>query len=154
LSRLKNARPAPAATASGIMHDLQSQRRKIIALASKTGTLQTRGRLLLAESNSLAENLKRSSSYLVHTYHLTKATLEDLRLRGTAREVGLPMRSANGSERVIEDSPDMVEALQQAAEILEMEFTDTEGSGRETLAKCEKVLERTRSIKTIALPLY
>lgn len=49
---------------------------------------------------------------------------------------------------------DMVEALQQAAVILKMEFTDIQGSGRETLAKCEKVLLRMRSVRTMELPLY
>jgi hypothetical protein len=52
------------------------------------------------------------------------------------------------------DSPDLVDALQQATDILRMEFTGTEGSGSETLAKCEKVLQRTRSICTLELSLY
>jgi hypothetical protein len=48
----------------------------------------------------------------------------------------------------------MVEALQQAAVVPKMEFTDTQGSGRETLVKCEKVLQRMRSVRTMELPLY
>jgi len=55
---------------------------------------------------------------------------------------------------VLVDSPDTLEALRQAAEILQMEFADTEGSGRETLVKCESVLKRTRFVRTIELPLY
>jgi hypothetical protein len=55
---------------------------------------------------------------------------------------------------VVADSPDLVDALQEATDILKMEFADTEGSGRETLDKCEKALQRNRSICTLELPLY
>jgi len=48
----------------------------------------------------------------------------------------------------------MVEALEQATEILKMEFSGTEGGGLDTLVKCERVLQRTRSTCTIELPLY
>lgn len=64
------------------------------------------------------------------------------------------MHSTNVSARVLADSPDMVEALQQSAEILKMEFEDTEGIGRDTLVKCEKVLKRIHSVRTVELPLY
>jgi len=58
------------------------------------------------------------------------------------------------AERVLADSPDLIDALQQATEILKLEFSDTEGSGRQTLAKCEQTLQRTRSTQTIELSLY
>jgi len=45
------------------------------------------------------------------------------------------------------------EALELAAEILKMEFAETEGSGKETFLKCEKVLERTKSVMTVRLSL-
>ena len=58
------------------------------------------------------------------------------------------------TERLLTDSPDLVEALAEAAQILEMEFADTDGSGHETLVKCEKALQRTRLTQTIELPLF
>jgi hypothetical protein len=45
----------------------------------------------------------------------------------------------------------MFEALQQVTEILKLEFSDLEGSSRETLVKCENALRRTRSVCTIVL---
>jgi hypothetical protein len=56
--------------------------------------------------------------------------------------------------QALADSSDLVEALQEATDILKMEFADTDGSGRETLHKCEKALQRTRSICTLELTLY
>jgi hypothetical protein len=63
-------------------------------------------------------------------------------------------RESGSCERVLAGSPDMVEALQQSAEILKMEFQVTEGSARDTLVKCEKVLQRIHSVRTIELLLY
>jgi hypothetical protein len=48
----------------------------------------------------------------------------------------------------------MVEALGLAAEILKLKFAETEGSGKETLLRCERVLGRTKSVLTVRLPLY
>ena len=54
---------------------------------------------------------------------------------------------------MLADSQVMFEALLQAAEILKLEFSDLEGSGTETLVKCENALRRTRSVCTIDVPL-
>jgi hypothetical protein len=139
---------------SSVINNLKSQRHKIAILAGKTGTLRARGQDLLAESILLSAGLERSSRDLADTYVLTKKVLTGLPLRGSGRQAGVPLRSQNMSERIVEDSPDMVEALEEAAEILKMEFAETQGSGRETLLKCEKVLGRTKSVFTLRFPLY
>ncbi len=133
---------------------LKSQRRRIVALADEAGKLRKRGKCLLAESYSLAESIARSRANLPSTFHETIAAVATVQLRGSGRESGIARNSKKESERVLTDSPDMVEALRQAAEILEMEFLDAEGSGREPLAKCEKVLQRARTVRTIELPPY
>jgi hypothetical protein len=87
---------------------------------------------------------------------MTKSAVAELRLRRSQARTGTPVPKPKGSlvDRALADSPDIVEALEQATEILKMQFLGTEGSGRETLAICEKVLRRARSICTIELPLY
>jgi hypothetical protein len=143
-----------AIAVANAVDDIKSQQRRIVALTNKSVALRRRGKSLLAESNSLAERMKRSSRNFVRTYHLTRMALDGLRLRRSDKAGVLPTSSTNFRERVLEDSPDMVEALLQAAEILKLEFADTEGSGRATLAKCETVLKRTQTVQTIELPLY
>jgi hypothetical protein len=147
-------RPAPPSPLWGAIDQLKSQRNRIAALADTTEQRRTRGKCLLVESYSLAEKLERSRASLANTLLATKATVANLEMRSWGRENGSPTQPTNVSERVLRDSPDMVEALQQSAEILKMEFQDTEGSGRDTLVKCEKVLRRIRSVRTIELPLY
>ena len=44
--------------------------------------------------------------------------------------------------------------LLQSTEILKLEFSGLEGSGREILVKRENALRKTRSVCTIELPLY
>ena len=80
----------------------------------------------------------------------------ELRLRCPSSQGGTPVPkpSTNEPNLVLADSPDLVEALQKAIEILKMGFSDTDGSGRDTLVRCEKVLQRSRSTYTIELPLY
>jgi hypothetical protein len=109
---------------------------------------------LLADSNSLAQKFGQASRNLAETHAKTKTAMAELRLPSSAREHGASKPRENMAERVIEDSLDMVEALQQATEILKMEFSDSEGSGRATLVKCEQVLQRTRRVLTIELPLH
>ncbi len=118
-----------------------------------SGTLRKRGKHLLAESNSLAERFGEASRNLAETYAETQTAMAGLRLLGSAKKLEASTPRKSVVERVIEDSPDTVEALQQAAEILRMEFYDSEGSGRETLLKCERVLKRARRVWTIELPL-
>ena len=155
MNRQKSTRPNTLTVpASAIVRDLRTQRQQIAALARRSRTLQTRGKCLVTQANSLAERIEGASKNLVSTYHVTQKALADLHLRGTGRQDGILSCSHSLNERVLEDAPDMVEALQQAAVILKMEFTDTQGSGRETLVKCETVLQRMRSVRTMELPLY
>ena len=152
-AKKKVRRSVSAHRLSSVINNLKSQRRKIVILANKTGTLRTRGQHLLAQSILLSLSLEQSSRDLTDTFVLTKKVLTRLPLRGSGRQGEVPLRSNNVRERVVEDSPDMVEALELAAEILKMEFAETEGSGKETFLKCEKVLERTKSVMTVRLSL-
>jgi hypothetical protein len=137
-----------------VVRQLRDQRLRIAALASKSIELRANGKRLLAQSSSLAEAFEQSRADLSRTYLTTEKAAKNLRLRGPGRGTVIPFFSRDSTERVLIDSPDMVEALQQAAEILAMEFAATEGSGRETLMKCESVLKRAQSIRTIELSLY
>ena len=131
---------------------LRMQRLRIDALANETGTLRTRGKRLRAESKSLAEGCQRSFTQLASIYLTMKTAESEFRGHSSADFSAHPPNSAGGPS--IEHSPDLVDALTQAAEILETAFFDTEGSGRETLAKCEMALQSTRRKLTIDLPLY
>ena len=139
-----------------LRHQLKVQRRKISALSQQSGVLRDRGRTLLAESKSLAARVEQSCTSLASAYLRTKSAVAELRLRrsGTQRGTPAPKPSTNAPDVVLADAPDLVEALEQATEILKMGFSDTDGSGHDTLVKCEKALERTRSTCTIELPLY
>lgn len=155
MNRQKSIRPDTfKVPASAIVRGLRTQRQQIAALARRSRTLQTRGKCLVTQANSLAERIEGAGKNLVSTYHMTQRALAGLRQLRTGRQDGILSRSHSLNERVLEDAPDMVEALQQAAVILNMEFADTQGSGRETLVKCEKVLQRARSVSTMELPLY
>jgi hypothetical protein len=135
---------------------LWAQRRRIATLSSETESLRARGKRLLTESNFLAERLDQSFTDLANAFLANRKAVTELRLRSSARQTSVPIcdTSEGASDRLPADSPDLVDALQQATDILRMEFTGTEGSGSETLAKCEKVLQRTRSICTLELSLY
>jgi hypothetical protein len=144
----------PATTVPDLLGHLRTQRRRIATLAKKTIALQTRGMSLLAESSSLARLFEQSRANLART-HLTIATsLAELRQRRSLSRSGEPLPAKRPVECVLADSPDVIDALQQATEILKMEFSDTEGSGRQTLTKCQQALQRTRSTQTIELSLY
>jgi hypothetical protein len=154
LNRPKNVRASSLSSSlPDLLIGLGPQRLRITKPSKATETLQTRGKHLLAESNSLAEKFGQASKSLYETYAKTKTALTELRLSCSAGELGRSTPRENMAERVIEDSPEMVEALQQATEILKLEFSDSEGSGRETLLKCERVLDRARRVWTIELPL-
>ena len=131
---------------------LRMQRLRIDALANKTWTLRTRGKHLLAESKSLADTCARSFTQLAGIYLTMKTAESEFRRHGGDGRSAHPPKSA--SRPPTERSPDLVDVLAQATEILETEFFDTEGSGRETLARCEMVLQRTRRKLTMDLPLY
>ena len=145
--------PAPL---PDLIHELRAQRIRISALSRKSGALRDRGRNLLAKSKSLAARVEQSCTSLAITCLNTRSAVAELRLRrsGSQGRTTVPKPSTNAPELVLADSPDMVEALEQATEILKMEFSGTEGRGLDTLVKCEKVLHRTRSTCTIELPLY
>jgi hypothetical protein len=95
--------------------------------------------------------MQRSFTQLASIY-LTMKTAESESRRH--RSDGFSAHSPKRGRAIHRHSPDLVDALTQATEILETEFFDTEGSGRETLAKCEMALQRTRRKLTIDLPLY
>ncbi len=147
---------AGSAPLPGVIHELRAQRLRISALSRKSGALRDRGRNLLAKSKTLAARVEESWTDLAITCLNTRSAVAELRLRhsGKRGRTPVPRPSGNAPELVLADSPDMVEALEQATEILKMEFSGTEGSGLDTLVKCEKVLHRTRSTCTIELPLY
>jgi hypothetical protein len=154
LNRPKNIRPPSLSSSlAGLVISLEGQWRRIRALSKRSATLETRGKHLLAKSNLLRDKLGQSSKNLTQTFVVTKTSVAELRLLGSSREGGNLTPREKAVERVVEDSPEMVEALQQATEILKLEFSDSEGSGRETLVKCEQVLQRTRRVWTIELPL-
>jgi hypothetical protein len=154
LNRPKNVRPpSPSSSLPDLGIYLGAQRRRITALSKTSEALQTRGKHLLAESNSLAEKFGQASRNLTETYVKTKTAMAELRLLGSAKELEASTPRKNVAERVIEDSPEVVEALRQATEILKLEFYDSEGSGRETLLECEQVLKRAQRVWTVELPL-
>jgi hypothetical protein len=154
LNRPKNLRPSSlSSSVPDLLIGLGAQRHRITTLSKTAETLQSRGKHLLAESNSLAEKFGQARRSLAETYAKSKTALAEIRLPSSTRAHGSSAPRGNMPERVIEDSSEMVEALQQATEILKLEFSDLEGSGRETLLKCEQVLDRARRIWTIELPL-
>jgi hypothetical protein len=136
-----------------VFSSVGAQRRRITVLSKRNGILRKRGKHLLAEAIVLAEKLGQSSRNLAETYVASRTAMAELQLIGSKREGGISKPRENMAERVLGYSSDLVEALQQATEILKMEFSDSEGSGRETLAKCERLLQRTRKVWTIELPL-
>ena len=146
----------PIPPAPSLIEQLRTQRSRIATLSRETGSLQWRGVRLLEDSLSLAERIERSRAGLAEALLMTKSAVAELRLRRLQSRTSTPVPKAKSSlvDRALADSPDIVEALEQATEILKMQFLGTEGSGRETLAICEKVLRRARSICTIELPLY
>jgi hypothetical protein len=158
LNQATNARLAPPGPLRDmdLIDHLRTQRHRIATLSSEAESLRARGRRLLAESNFLTERLDRSFTDLAGAFLANRRAVEDLRLHSSVKQARVPVRatSIGASEQLLADSPDLVDALQQATDILKMEFADTEGSGRETLDRCEKALQRTRSIRTIELPLY
>jgi hypothetical protein len=139
-----------------LIHKLRAQRIRISALSRKSGALQDRGRDLLAKSKLLAARVEQSWTNLAIACLDTRSAVAELRLHrfGRHRRAPVPEPSRSVPELVLADSPDMVEALERATEILKMEFSGTEGTGLDTLVKCEKVLQRTRSTCTMELPLY
>ncbi len=139
-----------------LIHQLRYQRRRISALSRKSGALRNRGIHLLAESKSLAARVEQSCTNLASAYLTTKSAVAELSLRRSGKNGGTPIPNppSNVPEVVLADSPDLVEALAQATDILKMEFADTDGSGHETLVKCEKVLQRSYFTQTIELPLF
>ncbi len=139
-----------------LIHQLRAQRRRISTLSRKSGTLQNRGRHLLAESKLLASQVEQSCTNLASAYLTTKSAVAELSLRRSRKngDTPTPSPSSNVPEVVLADSPDLVEALAQATDILKMEFADTDGSGHQTLVKCEKVLQRMHLTQTIELPLF
>ena len=144
----------PAAPVPELLGHLRTQRRRIAALSKKTIALQTRGMSLLAESTLLARLFQQSSANLAQTHLTISSAVAEARLSRSHSQCGTPLPAKTRAEHVLADSPDVLDALQQATEILKMEFSDTEGSGRQTLAKCQKALHRTRSTQTIELSLY
>lgn len=144
----------PATPEPDLLGHLRTQRRRIAALSKKTIALQTRGMSLLAESTSLARLVEQSSANLAKTHLTIRTAVAELRVRRSLSQCATPLSAKRPAERLLADSPDVIDALQQATEILKMEFSDTEGSGRQTLAKCEQALQRTRSTQTIELSLY
>jgi hypothetical protein len=158
LNQAANGRPGPSCPLPDLdlIDRLRSQRHRIATLSSKAESLRARGRHLLAESNFLAARLDQSFTDLASAFLANRKAVADLRFHSSSRRCGAPIRAASAGlpDQVVADSPDLVDALQEATDILKMEFADTEGSGRETLDKCEKALQRNRSICTIELPLY
>ena len=139
-----------------LIHQLRAQRRRISALSRESGTLRNRGIHLLAESKSLASQVEQSCTSLANAYLTTKLAVAELGLRRSRKngDTPFPSPSSNVPAVVLADSPDLVEALAQATDILKMEFADTDGSGHETLVKCEKVLKRRHLTQTIELSLF
>lgn len=146
--------PAGVSSLPALVRHLKRQRRRITALAATNALLRTRGKSLLTDAHSLAEKLVGSHANLARTFLATQAAAENFEPRGSDGEHGVQEQWKGGEERMLRDAPDMVEALRQAAEILKLEFEGTEGSGQDTLVKCEKVLRRTRSVCSIELRLY
>ena len=153
-TRITSGRTAPPLP--DLIHQLRAQRIRISALSRKSGALRVRGRDLLAKSKSLAACVEQSWANLAIACLDTRSAVAEFRLHRSARHrrTPVPKPSPSVPELVLADSPDMVEALEQATEILKMEFSGTEGTGLDALVKCEKVLQRTRSTCTIELPLY
>lgn len=147
-------RPTARTRLPDLLCDLLSQRQRIVALAKQTVVLQARGRHLLATSSTLAESLAQSSAGLVQTYSATRAAAAGLQIGPAASSGGYCAPRQDFRERATHDSPELLEALAQATELLRMEFHDTDGGGSDTLAKCEQALLKARTSCTIELRLY
>ncbi len=81
---------------------------------SNIGTAM-RGKRLLAESSSLLKNLEQSFERLRETHRAKRELI--------AGKPGGAKGVREKRERELYDSPDMVDALRQATQILEMDFT-------------------------------
>lgn len=127
---------------------LRTQRRKTESLLARSAMLRSWCLLLGAETKLLWEGTKQSCKTLAGTFSS---------INGQRCELCGPSRQS-GSERTdlenIAAPRDLVAALEDATEILKMEFFETEGSGRQTLVKCEDALRRAHSVRTLILPLY
>ena len=137
-----------------LIADLIGQRQQIAALAKQTAALQARARGLLAVSSTLAAGIAQSSASCAKAYLAFTEVAATLPLDRRAGWIHDPAPRKDSDARAVEDSTELLEALQHATELLRMEFLDTEGSGRDTLAKCETALRRRRTSCTIELLLY
>lgn len=102
--------------------------------------------MLPGKSNSVDERVEHSCSNLANTFNLTKAALFQSYLHRSGGVLNAPVGSKHVSARLLADSQEMFEVLLQSTEILKLEFSGLEGSGRETLVKRGNALRKTRSV--------
>ena len=127
---------------------LRAQRRKSDVLLAQSAVLRYRCVLRQAETKLLCDGIGEFCKTLAGTF----ASIERVR-----RENCTSPRQSGTDRTDLEDvaAPrDFVSALADATELLRMEFLETEGSGRETLVKCEDALRKAQSVRTLILPLY
>lgn len=127
---------------------LRAQRRKSDVLLAQNAVLRSRCVLRQAETKLLCEGIGEFCKTLAETF----ASIERVR-----RENCTSPRQGGADRTDLENvaAPrDFVSALAVATELLRMEFLETEGSGRETLVKCEDALRKAHSGRTFILPLY
>jgi hypothetical protein len=133
-----------------------AQRRRLEALCVRSEMLRTRGSMLRDEVQWLSQCIQHSYLKLIAAYtamkHANTPAGHHFRPSGDpALQNTMP---AKGAQPVAIET-DLTDALLGATEILRTEFADTQGSGRETLERCERALCKARlPIRSIELPLY
>lgn len=127
---------------------LYAQRRETENLLARSALLRSRCLLRRTETRLLCEEIGHFCKTLAATF----TSIERLRydLCGSLHQGDSDCTDLES----ITAPRDLVGALEDATEILRMEFLETEGSGRETLVKCEDALRKAQSIRTFILPLY
>lgn len=131
---------------AGLWPRLRAQRRKAEDLLSRNAMLLARCSRLRAETKLVCEEIAQCCETLTCTF----VSVKRCRTCAPAR----PSRALRANLKNTAAPHDLVAALRDAIELLRMEFLETDGSGRETLTKCENALRRVQSIRTFILELY
>jgi hypothetical protein len=114
---------------------LEVHRNRAESLIRKGRTLQSRGRRLAVKAGSLCNQLSQCGAALSNS--CARSTTMRIRLALRPRPIRIPAALPSATTETlgeVVESPDLLAALADAVEILKLEFADTEGSGRRTLA--------------------
>jgi hypothetical protein len=122
--------------------DIDAGSSRYSVLVKRSAELKLRQMALVAESKSLCDELLRTWAAIVDTSARAVTLTESDRRREKRDEMdfGEPVK-------------ELAAALSAAISVLRMEFSGTEGSGRQTLIRCERTLRRVSLPRSFVLPL-